>query len=148
MAWRLHAARLKQTTRPTEVAKPDLIWSVNSETEGDMARSEPAMVRVSVEGRSWDIVEQGQYGFEATVDGEPTELRISEDVAYDLLGARTTSRQKCLDILRLHRADLARNLERKLRAVGHPDNHGLYFLTLHDIERTNPAERDRARGRQ
>jgi hypothetical protein len=106
------------------------------------------IVRVMVEGRSWDIVEKGQYGFEATVDGEPTELRITEDVAFDLLGARTMSRQKCLDILRLHRADLAKNLERMLRAVGHPDDHALYFLTLYDIERTNPAARDRARGRQ
>jgi hypothetical protein len=116
-----------------------------TKTEAVTPKKEPVTFEVSLEGRSWGA-DKGLYCFEATVDGEPTELRISEDVAFDLLGAWTMSREKCLEILRRHRADLARNLERKLRAVGPPEGHNGYFLTLRDVERTNPAARDGARG--
>ena len=66
------------------------------------------------------------------VDGEASELHVAEDVAFDLLGAFTMSAEKCLRILRLHRSDLARNLERKLNARGVAD--GAHFLSLDDIE--------------
>jgi hypothetical protein len=108
-------------------------------------RDQSPIARVSLEARSWAIADEGLYSFEATVDGKAAEVRIAEDVAFDRLGAWTMSREKCLDILRLHRAGLAKSLERKLQAVGFPDLANLYFLTLDDIERANPAARDRQR---
>lgn len=108
-------------------------------------KNRSAIVRVSLEGESWAIADQGLYCFKATVDGEAAEVRVAEEVAFDRLGAWTMSSEKCLDILRLHRADLAKNLERKLQAIGFPHARGLYFLALRDIERTNPVERDRER---
>jgi hypothetical protein len=102
------------------------------------------IVRAVIEGRSW-FAEKGLYAFEATVDGEAAEVHVSEDIAFDLLGVSNASNAKCLDVLRLHRAALATNLQRKLDAVGHPDDRGFYFLTLHDIERTNPIVRDQER---
>jgi hypothetical protein len=106
------------------------------------------IVRVTIEGRSWIGAENGVYGFEAYVDGEQTELRVSEDVAFDLLGTWTLSRGTCLDILRLHRTDLAQNLERKLRLSNQTDTDGRYSLALHDIKRIHPAARDKARSAQ
>lgn len=71
--------------------------------------------RVTVVGRSWESHTQGVYCFEATVDGVPVELEVGEEVAFDFLQAWTPSAAKCLEILRLHRADLAQALELKIR---------------------------------
>jgi hypothetical protein len=106
---------------------------------------ESAIARVSLEGRSWAMADVGLYSFEALVDGKGAEVRIAEEIAFDWLGAWTMSRQTCLEILQLHRADLAKSLERKLLAIGFPDPRGLYFLNLDDIERQNPVQRDRQR---
>jgi hypothetical protein len=103
------------------------------------------IVRVSVEGRSWHAADEDFYCFDAVVDGKGTELRVAEDVAFDLLGAWTRSQEKCLNILRLHRADLAKNLEHKISAVGYVKGSDFHLLTLRDIERTNPVARDEAR---
>jgi len=104
--------------------------------------------RVKLDGRSWCASNQGVYCFEAQVDGEPAELRVAEDIAFDLLGAWTRSEEKCLDILRLHRAELAKSLERILHVVGDRDHNGHYLLTLKDIERKGAVARDAARTRQ
>jgi hypothetical protein len=106
--------------------------------------SEP-IIRVKLQGRSWKIIDKGIYCFEVTVDGEVSELRIMEDVAFDLLGAFTMSGDKCLEILRLHRSELAKNLERKLHAVGFPGDRTMHVLSLNDIERTHPVARDKER---
>jgi hypothetical protein len=103
------------------------------------------ITRVKLEGRSWKIIDKGVYCFEVTVDGQVSELRIMEDVAFDLLGAFTMSGEKCLEILRLHRAELAKNLERKLNSVGFPGDKTFHFLSLNDIERTHPLARDKER---
>lgn len=113
-----------------------------------MLDKERLIVTVAIDGRSWASTAQGLYCFEATINGEARELHVSEDVAFDLLGAWTFSREKCLDILRLHRADLAKNLERKLRGVFHPGDKSHCLLTLPDIQRTHPAARDRQRAEQ
>ena len=110
-----------------------------------MSEVRSAIPRVKLEGGSWAGADCGLYCFEATIDGEKAELRVTEDVAFDLLGAWTMSHTKCLEILRLHRADLAKNLERKLLTLGFTDNGNLHFLDLGDIERTHPVERDRER---
>lgn len=104
-----------------------------------------AISRVKVQGRSWKLRGKGVYCFEMTVDGEASELRIAEDVAFDLLGAFTTSGEKCLEILRLHRSDLAKNLERKLHGSGPPGRTTLHFLSLDDVDRIHPMERDQQR---
>jgi hypothetical protein len=88
------------------------------------------------------------YCFEVTVDGEASELHVAEDVAFDLLGAFTMNDEKCLEILRLHRSDLARNLERKLNARGVSDRAAFHFLSLDDIDRMSPMARDRERSKR
>lgn len=104
--------------------------------------------QVHVHGRSWKLVIKSVYCFEVTVDGEPSELHVAEEIAFDLLGAFTMNDEKCLQILRLHRSDLAKNLERKLDARGVPDSVGFHFLSLDDIDRTNPVVRDRERSKR
>ena len=89
--------------------------------------------RVAVVGCSWESHEPGFYCFEAAIDGQPTELHVSEEVAFDFLKAWTPSSAKCLEILRLHRADLARLLERKLSARGRPGPSGFHVLTWGDL---------------
>ena len=89
--------------------------------------------RVAVVGRSWESHEPGFYCFEAAIDGQPTELHVSEEVAFDFLKAWTPNSAKCLEILRLHRTDLARLLERKLRARAQPGPGGFYILTWGDL---------------
>jgi hypothetical protein len=95
-------------------------------------------VTVTIEGSPWTSIEKGFYNFEATVDGKPSQLRVSEEVAFDLLGAWTLSQALCLDILRLHRSELAENLALKLRMGGHALDSGLYSLTLRNMERIKP----------
>jgi hypothetical protein len=114
--------------------------STRETREGGMSAT---MTRVKLQGRSWKILDQGLYCFEATVDGEASEVRITEEVAFDLLGAFTVSSDKCLEVLRRHRTELARNLERKLTAVGFPGDRSLHFLSLNDVDRTNPSLRER-----
>jgi hypothetical protein len=92
--------------------------------------------RVVIAGRSWESHEAGLYCFEATLDGQPTEVHVSEDVAFDFLKAWTPDSAKCLEILRLHRADLARLLERKIRDRHRPGPNGFHVLTWRD---TNAA---------
>ena len=104
-----------------------------------------ATARVKLDGRSWYASDQAAYCFDALVDGEPAELRVAEEIAFDLLGAWTRSEEKCLDILRLHRAELAKSLERILHGVGDHDHNGHYLLTLKDIERKGALARDAAR---
>jgi len=104
-----------------------------------------ASSRVKVHGRSWKLKNKGVYCFEITVDGEASELRVAEDVAFDLLGAFTMSDEKCLEILRLHRSDLARSLDRKLYTAEGSDCAKFHFLSLDDIDRANPRVRDRQR---
>lgn len=89
--------------------------------------------RVTVIGRSWQSHEPGFYCFEAAIDGQPTELHVSEEIAFDFLKAWTPNSAKCLEILRLHRADLARLLERKIRARGRPGPAGFHVLTWGDL---------------
>lgn len=100
-----------------------------------MQRNRAPIPRVTLSGRSWSANGKGVYCFQALVDGEPAELRVAEEVAFDFLGAWTPSREKCLDILRLHRTELATCLERILHVVGDPDHNGHYDLTLNDMER-------------
>ena len=90
---------------------------------------------VAIEGQSWGGIEQGFYNFEATVNGKPCQIRVSEEVAFDFLGGWTRSQMVCLDILRSHRSALAENLARKLRVGGRNVDSGLYSLTLRDLER-------------
>jgi hypothetical protein len=104
-----------------------------------------ATARVKLDGRSWHASDAAVYCFEALVDGEPAELRVAEEIAFDLLGAWTRSEEKCLDILRLHRAELAKSLERILHVVGDHDHNGHYLLTLKDIARKGTLARDAAR---
>jgi hypothetical protein len=104
-----------------------------------------ASSRVKVHGRSWKLKNKGVYCFEITVDGEASELRVAEDVAFDLLGAFTMSDEKCLEILRLHRSDLARNLDRKLYMAEGAARARFHFLSLGDIDRADPTIRDRER---
>jgi hypothetical protein len=110
-----------------------------------MPKNRYTAARVKLSGRSWCASNQGVYCFDAIVDGEPAELRVAEDVAFDLLGAWTRSEEKCLDILRLHRAELAKSLERILHGVGGRDHNGHYLLTLADIERKSALARDESR---
>lgn len=70
---------------------------------------------------------------------------MAEDVAYDLLGAFTMSDEKCLEILRLHRSYLARNLDRKLYNAEGAVSAKFHFLSLGDIDRAKPTVRDRER---
>ena len=77
------------------------------------------------------------------MDGKPSQLRVSEEVAFDLLGAWTLSQEPCLGILRLHRSALAESLALKLRIGGHALDSGLYSLTLRDMERIKPKARKR-----
>jgi hypothetical protein len=99
-----------------------------------MPQYRPVTARVTLVGRSWHAVEPGVYCFQAVVDGEPAELRVDEEIAFEFLGAWTQSAEQCLDILRLHRADLARGLERILNGVGAIDPAGHYRLTLDDMD--------------
>jgi hypothetical protein len=48
----------------------------------------------------------------------------------------------------LHRGELAKNLERKLRRVFHPGDESHCLLNLSDMQRTRPAARDRQRADQ
>jgi hypothetical protein len=89
--------------------------------------------RATVAGRSWESTKPGIFCFEATIDGQPTELHVSEDVAFDFLKAWTPSSAKCLEILRLHRQDLARMLEQKIRARRRRGPGGFYLLTWRDF---------------
>lgn len=104
-----------------------------------------AAVAVTIDGSSWGGIEKGFYNFEATVDGKPSLLRVSEEVAFDFLGAWTRSRTLCLEILRLHRGDLAETLARKLRLGARTAEIGLYSLTLRDMERIPATHRKRPR---
>jgi hypothetical protein len=110
-----------------------------------MPKNRYTHARVKLDGRSWFASGQGVYCFDAIVDGEPAELRVAEDVAFDLLGTWTHSEEKCLDILRLHRAELAKSLERILHVVGDRDHNGHYLLRLEDIERKSALARDATR---
>jgi hypothetical protein len=100
--------------------------------------------RVVVAGRSWESHESGIYCFEAAIDGQPTEVHVSEEVAFDFLKAWTPNSGKCLEILRLHRADLAQLLERKIRDRHRSGPNGYYLLTWRD---TNAAALEEQRRR-
>jgi hypothetical protein len=106
--------------------------------------SEP-IIRVKLQGQSWKMGDKGIYSFEVTVDGEVSELPIMEDVAFDLLGAITMSGEQCLEILRQHRSEIAKNLVRKLHAMGFPGDRSMHLLLLSDIESTYPMARDQER---
>ena len=95
--------------------------------------------RVTVAGRSWESREAGLYCFEATIDGEPTEIHVSEEVAFNFRNAWTPNTGKCLEILRLHRADLARMLEWKLHARHRPSHRGSHLITWRDSHRVVTA---------
>jgi hypothetical protein len=88
---------------------------------------------VTVEGRSWESMQRGIYCFEVSVNGVLGELQVQEDLAFDLLGAWTLSARTCLDILRLHRGELAEALTRKLGHAG-VFQAGPYLLTWQDLE--------------
>jgi hypothetical protein len=92
-----------------------------------------------VAGRSCKTTEPGVFSFEATVDGEPVELRVTEHVAFDFLRAWTIDREKCFDILRLHRRELARSLERKLEGSHEPLARS-YLLDWRDVSALFPAD--------
>lgn len=89
-------------------------------------------ISVMVEGPSWEGVERGMYCFEVFVDGVRGQLHVEEDLAFDFLGAWTLSAATCLDILRLHRAELGQALARKLKAGGNLQN-GHYLLGWQDL---------------
>jgi len=95
-------------------------------------QSDSDMGRVSVSGRSGESGTAGLYWFEATVDGLPIELHVCEDVAFDLLQAWTPSHPKCLEILRVHRGELARALEQKIRRGYWPGQEG-WCLNADDV---------------
>jgi hypothetical protein len=95
---------------------------------------------VMVEGPSWEGAERGLYCFEVFVDGVRGQLHVQEELAFDFLGAWTLSAATCLDILRLHRAELAQALARKLKAGGSPRN-GHYLLAWQDLEPGRLASR-------
>jgi hypothetical protein len=109
--------------------------------EVTMGKELNAISLVVVETRSGKIAKQGVYCFQVTVDDIPGELHVSEDVAFDLLGAWTLSTQQCLDILRRHHADLELCLKRKIALVGWPAFTGTHHINLHDIERANAIPR-------
>ncbi|MDQ7250718.1 hypothetical protein [Dongia sedimenti] len=110
--------------------------------------SSTSFSRVGLAGRSWESSEPGFFCFEAAIDGEPTIVHVSEQVAFDYLGAWTPDTAKCLAILRLHRADLARLAERKLKSSGpRLRSSACLRLTWRDtnraaIEETLPARRN------
>jgi hypothetical protein len=89
-------------------------------------------VAVLIEGRSWIGSERGVYCFEVNVNGVQGELRIQEELAFDFLGAWTFNPKTCLDILRLHRAELAQALALKLKNPLGTGN-GPYLLTWRDL---------------
>lgn len=95
---------------------------------------------VVVEGPSWEGAERGVYGFEVFVNGVRGQLYIQEDLVFDFLGAWTLSARTGLDILRLHRAELAQALTRKLKRGGGPEN-GHYLLDWQDLEPGRLASR-------
>jgi hypothetical protein len=88
---------------------------------------------VVVEGPSCEGAERGTYCFEVFVNGVRGQLQVQEELAFDLVGAWTLSAQTGLDILRLHRAELARALARKLTGGGGPKN-GQYTLAWQDLK--------------
>jgi hypothetical protein len=95
---------------------------------------------VTIEGASWEGSQRGSYCFEVFVDGARGELHVQEDLAFDILGAWTLSAQTALDILRLHRAELAQALARKLTR-GRGSKEGHYFLVWQDLEPGRLASR-------
>ncbi len=86
---------------------------------------------VVVDGPSWEGAERGMYCFEVFVNGVRGQLHIQEELAFDFLGAGTLS-AACLDILRLHRVELAEALARKLKGGGLSKS-GHYLLAWQDL---------------
>jgi hypothetical protein len=95
---------------------------------------------VVIEGTSWEGAERGMYCFEVFVNGVRGQLHVQEDLAFDLLGAWTLSAKTCLNILRLHRAELAKALERKLKSGG-ASRDGRYLLGWQDLQPGRLASR-------
>lgn len=87
---------------------------------------------VVVDGRSWEGAELGMYCFEVFVNGVRGQLEIQEELALDFRGAGTLSAATCLDILRLHRVELAEALARKLKSGGNSKS-GHYLLAWQDL---------------
>jgi hypothetical protein len=87
---------------------------------------------VVVDGPSWEGAELGMYCFEVFVNGVRGQLHIQEELALDFRGAGTLSAATCLDILRLHRVELAEALARKLKGGGDTES-GHYLLAWQDL---------------
>ncbi|WP_395021315.1 hypothetical protein [Dongia sp.] len=98
--------------------------------------------RVQVMDVSWQSPEKGYHCFEALVDGQAAVVHVAEDIAFDFLGGWTPDTAKCLDILRLHRADLAKALERKLPRILRCTGQTALLLTWEDSPTSPLVERD------
>ena len=104
-------------------------------TEGKVPFSAKASILLTVQGKSRRAPEGGTYIFEAWINGRAVELRVSEEIAFDLLQSWTLDPGACLTVLRQSRTLLAEILLRKIEDGGVPDATGSYALTWQDYDR-------------